>query len=75
MTAGLPKVVSDTATATVGNIDLLTTEELSALLGVPKSTLDNWRTVKNKGPKFVKFGRHVRYQRKAVEDWLNGLER
>lgn len=67
--------LSNTAnTVEVSNIDLLSTEELSDLLGVPKSTLENWRSAK-KGPKYVKYGRHVRYQRKAVERWLNGLER
>jgi predicted DNA-binding transcriptional regulator AlpA len=57
------------------NIQLIDTPELSALTGIPTSTLENYRTQKDKGPRFMKLGRRVMYDIKDVEAWLNGRKR
>jgi len=49
--------------------ELLTPSQLSKKLTVPKATLAFWRTT-NQGPKFLKIGRHVRYNIQDVNDWL-----
>ena len=46
-----------------------TPTELAAILGVPLSTLYQWR-YKGEGPPACKVGRHLRYRREAVERWL-----
>ena len=43
-------------------------------LGVPEATLANWRYM-GRGPRFVRVGRHVRYQPEAVRSWLAWLEK
>jgi len=48
---------------------LLTQAEVAEWLRVPASTLKTWRT-RGGGPPAVKFGRHVRYERLAVEAWI-----
>ncbi len=48
---------------------LLDDEKLSSVLDVSVGTLANWR-YQGRGPRFVKVGRHVRYRRSDVEDWL-----
>lgn len=48
---------------------LLRPRELSELLGVPVGTLANWRSART-GPPFVKVGRHVRYRRGDVDEWI-----
>lgn len=48
---------------------LLRPRELSVLLGVPVGTLANWRSART-GPPFVKVGRHVRYRRGDVDEWV-----
>lgn len=48
---------------------LATTEEVAAFLGHPKHTLEQWRS-QGKGPKFIKFPRHVRYRWSDVNAWL-----
>ena len=50
--------------------ELLTPSQLSRKLTVPKATLAFWRTT-NQGPKFLKIGRHVRYNIQDVNDWLD----
>jgi predicted DNA-binding transcriptional regulator AlpA len=57
------------------NIQLIDTPELSALTGIPTSTLENYRTQEGKGPKFIKLGRYVMYDIRDVEIWLNGRKR
>ena len=49
--------------------ELLTPGQLSRKLTVPTATLAFWRTT-NQGPKFLKIGRHVRYNIQDVNDWL-----
>ena len=43
--------------------------EVSEYLGVPTSTLSQWRW-KGEGPAFVRAGRIIRYRRADVEEWL-----
>ena len=48
---------------------LLTTEDLAAMLRLPKRTVADWRQ-RSGGPPAVKIGRHVRYRPADVEAWL-----
>jgi excisionase family DNA binding protein len=48
---------------------LLTVNEAAALLKLGRGTLDNWR-VKGCGPRYVKFGRHVRYAKNDLAAWV-----
>jgi predicted DNA-binding transcriptional regulator AlpA len=59
----------------VANDPVLSPEEVSAMLGgVPLATLKRWRTERT-GPVALHIGRHVRYRRSAVEDWLQARDR
>ncbi|GAA1980408.1 helix-turn-helix domain-containing protein [Nocardiopsis rhodophaea] len=44
--------------------------EVAEYLGVPERTLSQWRYLE-KGPKWSKVGRHVRYRWSDVEAWLD----
>ena len=46
----------------------LTRPELAERLRVPVTTLADW-AVDRKGPRYAKFGRHVRYRLADVEAW------
>jgi predicted DNA-binding transcriptional regulator AlpA len=49
----------------------LTTEEVSAITGIGFQTLCNWRSTRKAGPPFVRLsGKFVRYERAAVERWI-----
>lgn len=48
---------------------LMTLPELSEMLRVPIETLYGWRH-RGEGPVGYRIGRHVRYRRSAVEEWL-----
>ena len=48
-------------------------EDLSTFLGVPVPTLYRWRTI-GYGPKGLRIGRYVRYQRDVVYAWLKSLD-
>jgi excisionase family DNA binding protein len=48
---------------------LMTLSDLSAMLGVPVSTLYGWRH-RGEGPPGYRIGRHVRYRRSEVESWI-----
>lgn len=49
---------------------LMTTKEVATRLRVAVSTLKRWRRIR-KGPPWCRVeGRTVRYQAKALEDWL-----
>lgn len=50
--------------------DLLTPEDLSTLLTVPKSTVYGWHS-RGLGPVASKVGRHLRYRRREVDRWLD----
>ena len=47
-----------------------TTEEVAELTGLKIKTLENWR-FENRGPRFVKLGRCVRYPAQALRRWLD----
>lgn len=53
--------------------ELLAPEQVAEMLQVSTGTLENWR-YRGEGPPFVKLGSKrrspVRYERKAVEDWI-----
>jgi excisionase family DNA binding protein len=51
-------------------LTLWSTVELADVLGVPVSTVSNWR-VESKGPKFIRVGKHVRYAIDDVVAWTN----
>lgn len=46
------------------------TKETSEYLGVAKATLDSMRT-RGGGPTFKKFGRLVRYEKAALDAWID----
>lgn len=48
---------------------LMTTEEVADYLQVPIGTLYGWR-YKRIGPVAVRIGRHLRYRRSDIEQWL-----
>ena len=48
---------------------LMTLAELADMLGVPVNTLYGWRC-RGEGPPGYRIGRHVRYRRATVEEWL-----
>jgi excisionase family DNA binding protein len=48
---------------------LMTLADLAEFLGVPIATLYGWRH-RGEGPPGYRVGRHVRYRRAEVEDWL-----
>ncbi len=49
---------------------LLTPKEAATALGLPMRTLTFWRH-KKKGPRFYKVGRHVRYDKFDVDEYLS----
>jgi excisionase family DNA binding protein len=51
---------------------LMSIEDLSAYLDIPKNTLYQWRS-HGKGPAARRVGKHLRYRESDVEDWLAGL--
>jgi excisionase family DNA binding protein len=48
---------------------LLSIDEVSDLLGVPVSSLRQWR-VRSLGPPAAKVGKHLRYSPSDVQRWL-----
>ncbi|MFC0547709.1 helix-turn-helix domain-containing protein [Kutzneria chonburiensis] len=55
-----------------GGRELWTPEDLGTFLQVPEKTLRDWR-YKGYGPPWLRMGKRVRYDAKAVLDWLDGL--
>lgn len=49
---------------------LLSTEDLAAYLQVPLQTIYKWRRL-GTGPVGFRVGKHVRYSRGAVDEWLS----
>ena len=49
--------------------DLLKPQELAEILNMKPLTLEVWRSLR-KGPPWLKLGRKVFYDRKAVEEWV-----
>jgi excisionase family DNA binding protein len=50
--------------------NLLSPDDLSEYIDVPKATLYNWR-LRGYGPPAIKVGRHLRYRQADVEAWLD----
>lgn len=55
-------------------MELLTTQQVADMLQVNAGTLAYWRHI-NQGPKSFKVGRHVRYARADVEEYINEQKR
>jgi excisionase family DNA binding protein len=53
---------------------LLTPKDVAELLGVPEGTLEFWR-YQNRGPAYIKVGRHVRYRPADIEAYLQAQRR
>ena len=49
--------------------ELLTSEDVSRILGVPEKTLSHWRTNRT-GPLFLRVGVNVRYRTCDLEAWI-----
>lgn len=49
--------------------ELLTTNDLAALVHAPAETVRYWRT-QGTGPRFARLGKRVLYRRDDVEQWL-----
>ena len=59
-----------TATPSIGGLDpLLSIEDLAEYLGVPVTTIYDWR-VDGKGPCGVRVGRHVKFTVTDVLAWI-----
>lgn len=50
---------------------LLSVDELAAYLGIPVATLYAWR-YRGQGPPGFRAGRHIRYRRGDIEQWVDG---
>ena len=60
-----------TATPAIGGLDpLLSIEDLAEYLGVPVTTIYDWR-VDGKGPCGVRVGRHVKFTGSDVLAWID----
>lgn len=49
---------------------LLDSHEVAALLKISPQTLRDWR-YQNRGPRYLKLGKAVRYRPADINDWLN----
>lgn len=49
---------------------LMTTDELSQYLQIPRATIYRWRQDRV-GPKAVRVGKHLRWRRTDVDRWLD----
>lgn len=54
--------------------DLLTIDELSAWMLIPVNTLYEWNS-KGIGPVPVRMGKHLRYPKASIHEWLESLDR
>lgn len=54
--------------------EAVTTTEAGRIVGFPPSTLSTWRS-RGGGPPFLKIGAAVRYQRRALFEWLAARQR
>ncbi len=60
----------DTDRTPAGGLEpLLSIEDLADYLGIPVTTLYDWR-VDGKGPCGIRVGRHVKFAVSDVRDWL-----
>jgi excisionase family DNA binding protein len=54
--------------------ELLTIKEAAACLKVSEETLRKWRA-QGAGPPVAKLGRHLRYRKDALDQWVKEQER
>jgi excisionase family DNA binding protein len=50
--------------------ELITSQQLAEVLGIPLATVYQWR-MRGTGPRAIKVGKHVRYRVSDVADWLD----
>jgi hypothetical protein len=55
-------------------LELLKIDDVSATLHVSRSLLAKWRML-GRGPRFMKVGRRILYERGEVRRWLEAQER
>ena len=55
---------------TIEQVQLLTTERVAELLNVAPATLVDWRH-DQRGPKYYKMGRQIRYRLEDILKWQN----
>lgn len=48
----------------------LTTAEVAELLQIPVRTIYAWRAQRQEAPLAIRVGKHLRWQRSALEAWL-----
>jgi excisionase family DNA binding protein len=49
--------------------EFLSIDQLAELLQVSRRTVESWN-LRHTGPTITRIGKHVRYRREDVEDWL-----
>ena len=49
--------------------ELLTPDQVSEMLSIPKATLYKWRA-SNTGPAAFRIGKHLRYRASVVAEWV-----
>lgn len=57
----------------VENAEIITGEQVAALLQVSPRTVEEWRRTRT-GPPWRRMGRHVRYLRREVLVWFEDLD-
>jgi excisionase family DNA binding protein len=55
-------------------VDLLSASEAAELLGLSEATLATWRCTRRYEIPYLKLGRHVRYRRQDLEEWLTSRQ-
>jgi excisionase family DNA binding protein len=50
--------------------NVFNTPQAAEYLGLGVTTLEKWRVIGNKGPRFVRLGRAIRYRVKDLDAWL-----
>jgi excisionase family DNA binding protein len=53
-------------------MDLIGVEDVASIVGVSASTVRWWRQT-GKGPRSARIGKHVKYRRVDVEEWIESL--
>lgn len=59
------RLASQTPGPNTSNDELLTTEQAAKVTGIPKKTLESYRS-RGLGPEFVRHGRLIRYRRRDL---------
>jgi excisionase family DNA binding protein len=63
------KTASRAPTRSESRSELLTVDDVAAVLKVPKSTLYQW-SYQGEGPPVVRVGRHLRYPGDLLDLWI-----